>query len=143
MGSTSCKDVSSFLFTATPISLRWRPTGETVAGVGGSSGVASNQFDVTYGMVLDSSNSLYVADYYNNRVQKWWMNTKNGTTIAGQANGASGTNSSYLFRPAGLAIDSIGNIYVAERGNNRVQLYAKTASVGSIIAGITGNYFLV
>ncbi|CAF4803733.1 unnamed protein product, partial [Rotaria magnacalcarata] len=72
------------------MTLRWNSTAITIAGVG-TVGVSANQFNYPFGMVLDSSNALYISDLNNSRVQLWASNAWTGTTVAGQANGTSGT----------------------------------------------------
>jgi sugar lactone lactonase YvrE len=73
-----------------------------------------------YGIGIDGSGNLYVADASNDTIRKV---TPGGvvTTIAGQplvAGSTNGTGSAALFNdPVGVAVDSAGNIYVAEQGN--------------------------
>ncbi|CAF1022415.1 unnamed protein product, partial [Adineta ricciae] len=52
----------------------------------GSNGSNSDQFFRPFGLFIDQSdyNTLYVADTYNHRVQRWLSGAKNGTTVAGQ-----------------------------------------------------------
>jgi sugar lactone lactonase YvrE len=90
-------------------------------------------------LAWDSSGSLYITDYTNSRVQKWMIGASVGVTIAGQANGFSGNDSQHLFQPVGLLLDSNDNLYVADRSNQRVQLWLHGASSGTVIAGVTGR----
>ena len=71
-------------------------------------------------MILDSSTTLYISDQTNYRVQKWLTGTSTGTTVAGQSNAATGSALNYLSYPSDLAIDSSGNLYVVDGGNNRL-----------------------
>jgi hypothetical protein len=111
--------------------------GIAVAGVG-VGGVLSNQLNTPYSLALDFANTMYIADFINNRVQQWTVDDIQGTTVAGQANGTSGAGSNALFRPIGVIIDENDNIYAADAVNNRVQFWANEASTGTTIAG-TGN----
>lgn len=129
-----------FAFIATTDSvLIWNSTGTTVAGVGGAPETASNELNLPFGLFLDSSFSLYIADYSNHRIQKWLAGASSGTTVAGQANGANGSNGSYLYQPSGVLVDSSGSIYVADMANFRVQLWPSGATSGTTIAGTTGK----
>ena len=105
----------------------------------GVQGSASNQLYYPFGIAIDSSNSLYVADWQNNRVQKWPVNASVGTTVAGQANGTSGSSSSYLTTASDVILDSSGNVYVADMGNSRIQFWSNGSTSGTTIAGTTGK----
>ena len=81
------------------------------------------------GAAIDSAGNLYVADYGNNRVlmyQPPFSNGMNASVVIGQANFTSSvvaTTQNGLSYPNGAAIDSAGNLYVADYGNNRVLMY--------------------
>ena len=73
-------------------------------------------------MAVDSSGILYVADDENHRIRKI---TSAGvvSTFAGSRSGyhdATGTEAQFNF-PSGVAVDSSGNLYVADTGNNRIR----------------------
>lgn len=87
-------------------------------------------------LAFDSSNALYVVESNVNRVQKYILGTLNGTTVAGQANGAANTTSAYLNGPVDVAVDSSGNVYALDQMNDRVQFWANGSSTGTTIAGI-------
>ena len=90
-------------------------------------------------MFVDSSNSIYIADYGNNRVQRWLPGATSGTTVAGQASGTSGSAANLLNRPTDVVVDSGGNVYVADSNNHRIQYWANGASSGITVAGISGR----
>ena len=84
-----------------------------------------------YGVAVDSAGNLYIADTLNGRVRK----VSNGviTTIAGNGTyGFSGDNgpgaSAQLSRPYGVAVDAAGNVYVADRDNNRIRVLTPAAA---------------
>ena len=86
---------------------------------------------------MDAAGSLFIADYDNLRVRK----VSNGviTTVAGNGTyGFSGDNgratSAQLNYPFGVAIDSAGNVYVADASNNRVRKIS-----GGLITTIAGT----
>jgi sugar lactone lactonase YvrE len=91
------------------------------------------------GMAFDNSGNLYLSDWGNYRVRK--VDT-NGiiTTVAGNgAGGYSGdggpaTNASLLGN-SGVAVDSSGNIYIADGSNNRV----RKVDTNGIITTVAGN----
>ncbi|CAF1528889.1 unnamed protein product [Rotaria sordida] len=115
--------------------LRWNTSGITIVGIGSVSGKTSNLLNVPYGLGFDSSETLYIADHYNNRIQKLITSTSNCVTVAGHFNGTSGITSDRLNQPVGILFDSSDNMYVADRLNHRVQLWVKDATYGITVAG--------
>ena len=115
----------------------------TVAG-GGTSGLGDGgsataaQLAAPYGVALDGSGGLYIADFGDNRVRKV---SSSGviTTVAGGISGYSGDGgpapSAHLSGPAGVAVDGSGNIFIADSSNYRIR---KVASDG-IITTVAGN----
>ena len=106
-------------------------------GTGGFSGdggpATAAQLSYPSAVAVDSSGNLYIADTGNNRVR---MVTTDGNiqTIAGTGdasyNGDNGSAVSIaIYSPSGLAVDSQGNVWVADTGNNRVRLLAATQTV--------------
>ena len=88
-------------------------------------------------VAADSAGNLYIADTLNNRIRK----VSNGviTTVAGGGTCCfSGDNgpatSAQLSNPQGVAVDSAGNVYIADSGNYRV----RKASNG-VITTVAGN----
>ena len=95
-----------------------------VAGsISGLSGNTSTLLNKPLSVTLDSVRNLYVADSPNHRVQFFRANQSNGTTIAGITN-SPGINSNQLNSPYWAIIDNQMNLYVADAGNNRVQMFS-------------------
>jgi sugar lactone lactonase YvrE len=105
-----------------------------VAGTGGN-GNASNQLKNPWDLAVDYSNTLYVTDRYNHRVQKFLTGSVIGITVAGQASGIFGTTLSDLSEPTGIQVDSSGNIYVADKNHDRILFWPNGSPSGQIIAG--------
>jgi DNA-binding beta-propeller fold protein YncE len=98
--------------------------GVTVAG-GNGYGPAANQLNNPTEIYLSKlDGSLYIADSFNNRVQKWHVNATSGITVAGSPNGIAGL-SPYLMNLAyALAVDDQENyLYVSDCNNNRIQRF--------------------
>jgi sugar lactone lactonase YvrE len=121
--------------------MKWAPNatfGTLVAGMTGVHGNSSQLLYKPYGLYLDETNSyLYIADWGNNRIQRYSVNvTTNGTTVAG-GNGA-GSGSDQFNQPYGVCVSKTGDIYIADEGNHRIQRWSPGASSGVTIVGITG-----
>lgn len=91
------------------------------------------------GIAIDGGGNLFVADYYNQRIRKI---SPNGavTTIAGSSQGSNdgqGVNARFQY-PAGLAVDGQGNIYVADRDNNRIRKISATGRVTTLAGDVHG-----
>jgi sugar lactone lactonase YvrE len=116
--------------------------GKTGPGYAGDGGSATNAslFD-PYDVALDTAGNLYIDDYVNGRVRR--VDT-NGviTTVAGNGNygysgdGGSATNAT-LASPLTLGFDAAGDLYIADRGNNRIRK-VDTNGIMTTVAGKTG-----
>src|SRR5437879_4332851 len=113
-----CLAMNRGLLKAQPSNVLYTFT--TLAGPSGS-GV---QFDVPFGVAVDSSTNIYMSDVYNQVIRKI---APNGavTTVAGlsgtsgSADG-SGTDARF-YDPHAVALDGSGNLYVADTGNNTIR----------------------
>ena len=121
--------------------LRWNRTGITIAGVTGQPGNGSNQLCYPYGLSIDWSNALYIADRCNNRVQKYTRGALYGETVAGQASGVNGTGPSFFRGVTDVDVDSNGNIYAVDTENQRIQMWSPGSSAGVTVAGVTGKFY--
>ncbi|CAF0846744.1 unnamed protein product [Adineta steineri] len=86
---------------------------------------------------VDSSQNLYVADTYNNRVMFWANGSSSGIIVAG--NGSYGTSFNEIYNPYGIWVDSSSNVYVAEYQNQRVTKWASGATTSILVAGNTSS----
>jgi tripartite motif-containing protein 71 len=69
-------------------------------------------------LAVDSSGNIYVADFNNDRIQKFDSNGILQNTL-----GTRGSGDGQFGAPEGIAIDSSGNAYVTDE-HNRVQVFA-------------------
>ncbi|CAF1184234.1 unnamed protein product [Adineta ricciae] len=123
---------------------KWSPETNipiVVAGKEDYSGSSSNNLNSPEGVYVDSiRNAIYVADYGNNRVQKWVIGASNGTTIAGLSSGEAGSDKESLNRPTSVWVDDETQvIYVADSQNQRIQRWLYNSSIGETIAGGLGT----
>jgi DNA-binding beta-propeller fold protein YncE len=76
-------------------------------------------------VAVDESGHVYVADTYNDRIQKF---TSSGQFLT--AWGGDGDGDGQFSRPGGVAVDTSGNVYVVDTGNHRIQ---KFTSLGDFL----------
>ncbi|UJR29118.1 hypothetical protein I4U23_010332 [Adineta vaga] len=120
--------------------MKWTPNatnGTVVAGSPlGYCGSDSQSLCAPSNLALDEANSLlYVADRYNDRVQRFILNGSGiGITVAG-GNGQ-GIAQNQLNRPTDIYLSKSKNeIYIADSANNRIQKWVINATVGTTVAG--------
>lgn len=118
-----------------------------VSTLAGSAGVTGNTdgpgstalFYYPAGIAVDSSGNVYVADEGNNMVRKitpeGMVTTLAGSGSFGYADGK-GTSASF-YDPISVAVDSFGNVYVADSGNHLIRQITSDGMV-SILAGSAG-----
>jgi hypothetical protein len=98
------------------------------------------KFSNPFGVCVDDSGNVYVADTYNNVIRKIWKSSglvttyagkdSSGITFSGFVNGPDSV--AEFFVPTSLTIDSAGNLYVADDGNNAIREISTTGIVTTL-----------
>ena len=112
-------------------------SGDVIAG-GNGPGASSSQLSYPYGFHFDVvSNNLFITNAGTHNVVRWTIGAYNSTSVAGTS-GSSGQSATLLQHPTDVIVDPMGNIYVADMPNHRIQFFLSGQSNGQTIAGITG-----
>ena len=103
------------------------------------------------GISFDSRGNLYIADCWNHLVRK--IDTLGVvTTVAGNGEGAGNpwggfftgdggpATKARLNNPSGVCTDNAGNLYIADRGNNRVRRVDAAGTITTVAGGGTSLY---
>ena len=117
--------------------------GSGVAGTVDAVGTAA-QLNTPVGLVFDSLGNLFFSEH--GASQRIRMMAPNGTvtTIAGGASGyVDGTGTAARFNnPTGMAFDSAGNLYIADRDNHRIRMITAATvrtTNGGVVSTLAGN----
>ncbi len=108
---------------------------------GKQDGLALNEatFNSPHGIAVSQNGEIFIADRYNHIIRKIDVNgvvsTVAGTGISGKQDGIA-TEATFK-EPWGLAVDNLGNVYVADTKNNKIRKITPNGTV-STFAG-TGN----
>ncbi|CAF1055156.1 unnamed protein product [Adineta steineri] len=91
---------------------RWKQQGITVAG-GNGQGNEVSQLSAPEGIFINDNNTIFVADYYNNRIIEWKHNSSNGQIVINETD--------QLWSPTDVIVDQEKNfLIVADSANQGV-----------------------
>jgi hypothetical protein len=116
--------------------------GNGTAGFTGDGGLATSaELHSPYGVAVDTTGNIFIADQSNNRIRKVTATTGDISTVAGSGTaGFSGdgglATSAELNAPTGIAVDQAGNLYIADASNNRIRAI-NTGATTVTIAGVS------
>jgi uncharacterized protein (TIGR03437 family) len=110
----------------------------TAGSTGNGSAATSALLNGPGGVTVDSSGAIYIADTGNNQIRK--ISGGNITLVAGtgnaQYNGDNGPAiNADVNGPTGVAVDSAGNVYIADTGNSLIRKVDKNGTITSYIGG--------
>ena len=119
-----------------------------VCGYSGDGGVATSaELSYPNGLALDTSSNLYIADTGNNIIRKVTVSTSVITTIAGNKSKGAGfagdggaATSALLNQPYDVALDSYGNLYIADCYNSRIRKVETNGTIATFAGNGTAGY---
>ncbi|MCX7172650.1 MAG: NHL repeat-containing protein [Proteobacteria bacterium] len=104
----------------------------------------SAQLDTPNAAVVDADGNLYVADTGNHRIRKVTttgiISTIAGTGVATYAAYGSSANQAFLNQPYSVAVDTAGNLYIADTYNNLIRKVTTNGLITTIAGTGTGGY---
>jgi sugar lactone lactonase YvrE len=119
----------------------------TVAGgnccsVGDGGAATAAYLNYPTAVAVDSSGNLYIADTQSFRVRKvsgGIITTIAGTGVDGYSGDGGPATSADIFEPQGLAVDSSGNVYVAD-GSSRIRVISPSGTIDTVAGGAAGGF---
>ena len=84
------------------------------------------------------SNSFFIANFGAHNIVRYVLGATSWTLVAGNTNGSAGATPSTLNSPIAVTYDPMGNLYVVDNGNSRIQFFPNGGLIGTTIAGVTG-----
>ncbi|MEU5919014.1 RICIN domain-containing protein [Streptomyces sp. NPDC047141] len=119
--------------------------GTGVAGFAGDGELAvSAQLNRPYGIVVDSTGTLYFSDHNNHRVRKITtdgkITTVAGTGIAGFRGDGGAAVSAQLNGPREVAVDDAGNLFIADSNNHRIRKVSTDGTISTVAGNGTAGF---
>jgi len=122
----------------------------TVAGTG-TAGYNGDDISATsanlyypYGVCVDSSGNIFIADRENHRIRKvdtsGTITTVAGTGTAGYSGDGGSATSALLNYPFGVCVDASGNIFIADRENHRIRKVDTSGIITTVAGTGTAGY---
>ena len=123
----------------------------TVAGSGGygfsgdGEQATSASFKGPWGLAVDGSGNLYIADSNNHRIRKvdlsGTITTVAGNGMAGYSGDGGAAIQAQLNAPAGIFIDGLGNLYIADSENHRIRKVDTSGTISTVAGNKTWPSF--
>lgn len=119
--------------------------GDFTTSTANNGGISANALSSPTSVVADSSGGVYVSDSTNMRVLYYASGSTTANAVYGQSGSFTTTTNAlsstkFLGSPAGLALDSSGGLYVADKTANRVLYFPQSVTTASQVYAQSGNF---
>src|SRR5579875_649189 len=120
--------------------------GNSRAGYSGDGGPATQaQLNAPAGLALDAGGDLFIADAGNNVIREVTPNgiiqTVAGNGTAGYSGDGGPATQAQLYTPSGIAVDSSGNLYIADTANNVIREVTTDGNIQTVAGDGYANYW--
>ena len=103
--------------------------------IGTIDAIVTNGNETCFSLVTDANDNLYCSLSLSHKVTRRSLNMSSNTTVVVAGNGSPGSSSFLLTVPRGILLTSSFDLYVADCGNNRVQLFPSGQLSATTVAG--------
>jgi len=119
--------------------------GTHVAGNSGDNGPAdAAKLNMPFSVATDKSGNVFISDYGNNVIRKvnptGTISTYAGTGTSGYSGDGGAASAARLSGPEGIAVDTSGNLYIADANNNAIRVVSTTGMITTIAGNGTGGH---
>ena len=122
-------------------------SGSFTSSAANNGGISANSLFNPQGIAVDGSGDVYISDEDNSRVLFYPAGSTTATRVYGQsgsltagAQNNGGVSANSLSDPVEIALDSSGNLYVADYGNSRVMFYPAGSTSATQVYGQGGSF---
>jgi sugar lactone lactonase YvrE len=129
----------------TPDGLIRTIAGNGLRGFGGDDWPATFAwFNYPYGIAVDRAGNLFISDQYNGRIRKvtpsGFISTVAGNGTQGYSGDGGSANLAQLHYPSGVAVDTDGNLYIADQFNGRIRKVTPSGFISTVAGNGTQGY---
>ncbi|HEX5000693.1 MAG TPA: hypothetical protein VFY29_20890 [Terriglobia bacterium] len=117
----------------------------TSSGFSGDGGPGTSaQISLPHGLAVDPSGNLFIADTGNDRIRKVTpdgvISTFAGTGTSGFSGDGGPATAARLWMPEDVAVDLVGNVYIADRRNHRIRKVSPSGTITTVAGNGTLGY---
>src|SRR5258706_69186 len=95
-------------------------------------------FTDPFGVAVDQQANIYVADTYNDRIRKIPPDGNVSTFAGSSESERAGALTIKLDTPCGVAVDALGNVFIADTGNNEIHQITPGGGVVNLLSNEAG-----
>lgn len=147
IADTSNNRILYYLPGSTTATRVYGQLGNFTTGTINNGGISANSLAGPYKPTVDADGNLYIANLFAHRVLYYPAGSTTATRVYGQLGSFTtntlnngGISADSLNAPVGTALDANGNLYIADRQNNRVLVYPPGSTTATKVFGQFGSF---